>query len=283
MADDPITDFSFEEEEVIEFNPLAEFDFADDIDEDDEVLPSTLDEGPYGMPNPDVVTAYQHNLVSFANGETAEERIDALFTQMPTMQRILYQILGMVTEPLSTEQLDTQVEKLKEHHHSIYSPLTLIGLLERAGAIAKTDASGASLEEVEQEPILVELDGVEYWTVAPAPEVFWTVSPEGNAKLVSYKPLELIAACYEAEPEYAPIFTTVLELTAHPGGSSLRDIGNIVDDEPVLQSPRRYAMYFIDKLEHAGAVTWQGSWTITDAGREFLTALESADQAQSQE
>lgn len=57
------------------------------------------------------------------------------------------------------------------------------------------------------------------------------------------------------------------------GGESLKALGDVIDDEPVLQSPKRYAMYFIDKLEHAGAVEWRGSWTITDAGREYLASL----------
>ena len=54
---------------------------------------------------------------------------------------------------------------------------------------------------------------------------------------------------------------------------SLREIGDVVDDEPVLQSPKRYAMYFIDKLEHAGAVEWTGQWSATEYGRAYLDSL----------
>ena len=64
--------------------------------------------------------------------------------------------------------------------------------------------------------------------------------------------MEMIAALYETEPQYGAIFTTCLELCARDGGASLREIGDVVDDEPVLQNPKRYAMYFIDKLEHGG-------------------------------
>ena len=47
---------------------------------------------------------------------------------------------------------------------------------------------------------------------------------------------------------------------------------DVVDDEPALQNPKRYAMYFIDKLEHAGAVEWTGQWSATEHGRAYLHA-----------
>ena len=102
----------------------------------------------------------------------------------------------------------------------------------------------------------MEVESVEYWRVAPAPEVFWSLTEAGAAKLDSYRPMEMIAALYETEPQYGAIFTTCLELCARDGGASLREIGDVVDDEPVLQNPKRYAMYFIDKLEHAAP--WNG-------------------------
>lgn len=47
---------------------------------------------------------------------------------------------------------------MKRHHHSVYEPLTLCNLLERAGAIAQTDENGTPLAEVEQEPLRVEVE-----------------------------------------------------------------------------------------------------------------------------
>ena len=138
--------------------------------------------------------------------------------------------------------------------------------------IEQTDEGGTPLAEVEQEPLRVEVDGVEYWRVAPAPEVFWSLTEAGAAKLDSYRPMEMIAALYETEPQYGAIFTTCLELCARDGGASLREIGDVVDDEPVLQNPKRYAMYFIDKLEHAGAVEWTAQWSATEHGRAYLHA-----------
>lgn len=257
----------FEEDMTIDFNPLEEFAFDDEGRD-------VLAEGPYSMPDPSAVPQFQRELVSFENHDTADERIEALFGQMPTMNRLLFSILARCTEPVASDELADHIQEASRHHHSVYAPLTLCGLLERAGAIVQTDGGGTPLRCLEQEPLRVVLEGVEFWRPAPAPEVFWSLTEEGRAHLDSYRPLELIARCFAEEPRYTDVLATCLRLCAQDGGASLRSIGDVVDDEPVLQNPKRYAMYFIDKLEHAAAVEWKGQWIITDAGRQYLESLE---------
>lgn len=270
MTDRTDTDQLLDGYLAADFDPLQAFAFDDETE--DEEAPSVLAEGPFNMPNPEATPQFQRDLVAFDNGETAEERIDALFAQMPTFHKMLFAILGACDTPVATDELEAAITEMKRHHHSVYEPLTLCNLLERAGAIAQTDEEGTLLTEVEQEPLRVEVDGVEFWRVAPAPEVYWGLTDAGAAKLDTYRPLEMIARLYEAEPQYGDIFTTCLELCARDGGASLREIGDVVDDEPVLQNPKRYAMYFIDKLEHAGAVEWTGQWSATEHGRTYLHA-----------
>lgn len=272
MTEHDQSGFSFAEDTAVDFNPLEAFAF-DDAENDEDALPSVLAEGPFNMPDPEAIPQFQRELVAFDNGETAQMRIEALFAQMPTLHKMLFAILDRCSAPIPTADLETAIEEMKRHHHSVYEPLTLCSLLERAGAIAQTDADGVPLTEAEQEPLRVEIDGVEFWHVAPVPAVYWSLTEEGAAQLDTYRPMEMIARCYEAEPQYADIFTTCLKLCSRDGGTSLRAIGDIVDDEPVLQSPKRYAMYFIDKLEHAGAVEWTGQWSLTAHGREYLTTL----------
>ena len=251
-----------------DFNPLEDFDF---IDEDEELAAETmLDDGPFGMPNPDAAPRIAGSLVSFSNMETPRERTEALFAQMPTLQRLLYRILEMCLDPLASDELEERVNELKKHHHSVYSPLGFCSLLEQAGALQETDEAGTPLKEVVQEPTMVEVEGTRYWTVTPAPPVFWSTTIDGRVQLDLYKPLELIKACYEAEPQYASIFTIILEMCSREGGSTIKQLGDVVDDDPSAQNPRRFAMYFVDKLERAGAVEWKGSWVAAQPGREYL-------------
>ncbi len=255
----------------VDFDPLDDLAFDEDIDDD-----STLSEGPFGMPSPDAAPAFQGKLESFADKDTAEERISALFDQMPTLQKILYGILRLCEAPSRAEDIDAAIEDLKRHHHCVYSPSTFCSLLERAGAIEKVDETGQSLEDFEQEPQMIEVDGTTYWVVAPPPCVFWKLTDAGLAQLEGHKPFEAIQACFDDEPLYADIFKTILELCGQKGGTTVKAIGDAVEDEPAAQEPRRYAMYFIDKLERAGALDWNGAWTTTEEGKRFLSQIDDA-------
>ena len=270
MENEKTTQYAYDDASLNEFDPLEDLDFDEDIDEDS----STLSEGPFGMPNPDAEPSFKGKLESFADKGTVEERIDALFDQMPTLHKVLYGILKQCDKPIKPDELNHAIEKLKQHHHCVYSPSTFCSLLEQAGALEKVDENGRSLEEFEQEPVKVVMDEVAYWTVAPAPQIFWVLTDAGRTRLETYCPLESIQACYDAEPQYAEVFTTTLRLCAQEGGATVRSIGDAIEDEPVLQEPRRYAMYFIDKLEHAGALDWTGSWTATEHGKDYLDQLD---------
>lgn len=254
------------EEATIDFNPLEPFSF----EEEEEEVASVLAEGPFNLPNAEAIPQFQRDLISFSNSDQASERIEALFNQMPTLHHILFAILEACKTPCLSSELETTIEQLKEHHHCVYDPLTFCSLLERAGALQQTDKVGTPLADVVQEPLEIEHDGLLYWKAAPAPEVYWGLTEEGAAHLETYQPLKMIAACFENEPQYAGIFTTCLEMTGAEEGASMRDLGDVIDDEPVVQKPRRFAMYFIDKLEHAGAVEWKGQWRLTEAGRTYL-------------
>lgn len=262
-------DYSFAEDDSLNFNPLEDFAFDEDEDMDEDgIVPGMLDEGPYGLPN--VQNTRKFALTAFDNAESATERIDALFNQMPTLDRMLVKILGLGLEPIPSNEMNSRVAALQKNHHAIYSPLTMCNLLERAGALIQCDENGTSLEDFEQEPLRVTEDGIDYWRVAPAPAVYWTVTPEGRERYNAYNPAQMIADVFEAEPEYRKFFLTTLNVCAQPGGANMKVVDDLISDAPELQKPRRYAMYFIDKLEKAGALEWGDTWQITEAGRAYL-------------
>ncbi|WP_350454700.1 hypothetical protein [Slackia heliotrinireducens] len=259
-----------DDNDAFDFNPLEDFAF-DDIDDDDDIVSGILDDGPYSIPNADNKPKFKS--VSFDNAETPEERIETLFNQMPTQDDLLLGILDASQTPIFTDDLEQKVEELKQHHHSVYSPMSYCRLLERAGAIEQTNNEGLPLKEVEVEPDKVVVEGVEYWKVAAAPDVYWTATPAGLAHFQAYQPMELLRQMVQDEPQYEEIFRMVLSATAADGGESVKNIDDLVSDDPILQSPRRYAMYFIDKLERAGGIQWRGSWVATQAGKDFLAEL----------
>ena len=62
----------------------------------------------------------------------------------------------------------------------------------------------------------------------------------------------------------------MLKQTALEGGATVGQLDPYILADEAAKSPKRYATYFMDKLERAGAVDWQGSWVITAAGRDYL-------------
>ena len=85
----------------------------------------------------------------------------------------------------------------------------------------------------------------------------------------------------DSEPQYRTIFTTVLEYAARPEGTSEKELGNLLNNEPVLQKPRMYAQRFIGKLNEHEALVWQDKrWRITDLGREALTRLTAEEDSE---
>ena len=151
MTDRTETDEILDGYLTADFDPLQAFVFDDDTDADDEA-PSVLAEGPFNMPNPEAAPQFQRDLVAFDNGETAEERIDALFAQMPTFHKMLFTIMGTCASPLPTADLEEVIAEMKRHHHSVYEPLTLCNLLERAGA-KRVELESPRYQKLEQRQI----------------------------------------------------------------------------------------------------------------------------------
>lgn len=255
------------------FNPLQGFDplqdFAFDDDPDGPTEPGTLDDGPYGLP----VGANAPKLSSdaFDKSDDASERIATLFERMVPHARVLMAVLGLAQEPVSPDAVNTEITELQKHHHSVYAPSTFCDLLDRAGAICQTNDKGVPLKDIEREPNVVTVDGEDFWMVAPPPEVFWTITNEGRAYFDAYQPLEQIRNLLTDEPHYAHLYRHVLHQASADGGATVGQLDSFVLADEASQNPKRYATYFVDKLERAGAVDWQGTWVITAAGRDYLT------------
>lgn len=257
------------------FDPLQDFAFADEPE--DGTDPGTLDDGPYGLP----VGANAPKLSSdaFDKAESAEERIATLFERMVPHTRVLMAIMALAQEPVAPQEVTDQITQLQQHHHSVYAPSTFCDLLDRAGAICQTNEEGVPLKDIEREPDVVTVDGEDYWMVAPPPEVFWTLTDEGRAYYDAYRPLEQIRALFADEPHYGHLYRHVLEQTALEGGATVGQLDPYILADEAAKSPKRYATYFMDKLERAGAVDWQGSWVITAAGRDYLAeAVEGSEE-----
>lgn len=214
---------------------------------------------------------------------SAEERIDALFRGMPGQaDRLLFAIESARSETESQELVNL-IEEAYPARTSVFSVARILSLLERAGALSlredmpACDEAGNSFEESCAEAGKADSDfgfdlGEEprYLPVEEAPLQYYTATPEGIKALEYRSAVESVLPTLTEEPEYLRIYKQVLEMVSAEGGVGMKELDCAVNGDPLLQNPRRFCGYFLDRLERAGAVRFTDSWRITELGLAVL-------------
>lgn len=250
-------DFSLEEEIDIPNEPLLEVDL-----DDDEII--------YPFGGIDSISA--PNPVK-SDERPPHERIESLFASLKHRKRILLDTIAYVREQKPVTEVNELIDELQKNNASVYSGPDICALLEKAGAIKRVNESGEDLPPDDLEPEIVEIDGVEVYKPVSAPPVFWVATADGVAAYEGYDPIGGLNALLEDEADYASIFRRVLELASSTPGAETTLYTDAIDDDPLVQEPRRYASFFLDKLEGVDAIEWRGGWYLTDVGRDALAAL----------
>ena len=263
MAEDETFEFDTELEE--EYDPLADF---DDADEEEEGDPSDGQGGPVkAAPRPS----------QFARPDDdrpASERIQEVYDRLKPRKRVLNGILRFLDEPKRADVLQAKVDELQEYDYSVYDGYSYSKLLYRAGAIDKVDEDGDPFpEDYEQEPDIIEIEGVRYYKPTDGVMVFWITTQAGWDFLAKDDPEQRMKELLNDQAIYAPIYRLVLEACASPAGASAQFLADLVDGNPLLEKPRRWSSFFTKRLEDCESIIWAGAWKITDVGRKALGIL----------
>lgn len=252
-----------------EYNPLAGEDEAgvqeamSSLDAERQAAPAEEDVLPY-LGNPDE----NHVPEVVVDDRPAEVRVAELFDRMKPRRKILLGVLAFCGEPVTVDELNAHVAELQASQRSVFDGPALTALLERAGAIAKVEGTE------EQEPQTVVVDGVEYLEPAAKVEVRYQVTPAGAAVLEADNPVGRLDAALEKEAIYKPIYLRILKACGEEGGKSAKELGALVDSDPLLQSPRLWAAHFFNILGECDALVWDGTWKTTDLGWDAVETLE---------
>lgn len=95
----------------------------------------------------------------------------------------------------------------------------------------------------------------------------------GRALLDAYAPEATLGALIQGKPQYRDVFATVLDACSADAGATRAQLEGIINTfpqlkpDPATQRTRVYPQYFIDALETAGGIAWNGSWHTTDTGK----------------
>lgn len=204
----------------------------------------------------------------------ASERIEALFENMLPYKRSFLEFLDFCKEPRGEVDVQVFIDGLRAKRKSVYTGEMICEMLERAGALEKLTETGLPYQDVEPQLEEVEEDGVVKLRPVPAPPAQWRTTFAGLEALEKDDPTGVLREIIAEHERFTSVFREILELCAQEGGVSINDLKAQVNQNPVLEYPRKSAQYFMDYLDRNGAIAWSGSaWVITSVGEQILSDL----------
>lgn len=263
MANDLSNEFDFETyDQDFGYDPLADVPGDDEDDAAGEFTGTPI--GRLSDPHPVPVPAREAEA-------PASERIADLFERFNPRRRVLAGLMRFVDVPRTAAEVDEKVVELQRHDFSVYDGANYAALLEEAGAIVKTDENGVSFKESpERPPQVVEIDGVEFLKPGPWREVYWLATDDARAYLAQDDPMARFKELLDRDVKYLDIYLRILDAADAEGGATTASLNALVDNDPLVQSPRFYTAHFTELLERCEAIRWEGTWVVTDVGRALL-------------
>lgn len=114
---------------------------------------------------------------------------------------------------------------------------------------------------------LVEAGGIEQMAVEGS-EPKWQTTLAGRNVVRIENPANRLDQLLTKDPVYRDVFAQVLQSCLVPRTRS--EIESMLSRNALLESPKIYPSYFIETLEQAGGLAWDGNWRTTQAGREIV-------------
>ncbi len=149
-------------------------------------------------------------------------------------------------------------------------PAVVIDMLVRAGAVSESlsvdgEAYEGSLEDIQlDESIPLESDVSDVVVITEA----------GRELASSIDPATTLRALFAQRPHYETVFKGVLAACLAEEGATREALEQAVEAGGAVISPeggRVYPQFFMDALESAGGIVWDGAWHATEAGRQVIS------------
>lgn len=198
-----------------------------------------------------------------------------LISTNPQLKKPALAIMGMLQEgtPRRRDELEREAAQDLWQPAFRHDPAAIVGILVRNGALSEQayvngEPYAGTLEDAQGDENLP--DDAEAWTCV-------TLTPQGAALRDQHAPDATVRALFDERPCYANVFQAALWACSAEGGCTRVDLEAQIsalsptkDGEP--GGAKVYPQYFIDALESAGAIAWEGgSWRATTPG---LAAME---------
>lgn len=189
----------------------------------------------------------------------------------PQLKKPVARMLSLAEELAPCDRRNLEKRAVETWDESFaQAPGVVADMLVRAGAFTEQtfvagEAYDGTLEDIQlDESIPLDADV----------EVRLALTDEGRALSREIDPAHMVAALLSEKPHYAHIFSRVIGVCAQGEGASRAALEAAIEEAGTVRSPkgeRVYPQFFIDALESAGAIEWDGAWRATDAGAASLS------------
>ena len=209
--------------------------------------------------------------------ESIARVVECLFNH-PRHRELLYKALVHCQTARTEHAAEEFLARQPAAAQALQTPYTLLRNLAAAGGVTVIahDAQGLALDETRCEQLRAEgLDDDALADLVAERRVLTT--PAGCAACELLAPEHRTLAAIYKVPERRATFVRLLDFCRTP--RKLADINQLLADDPALAPSQRtagqklHACYFIDRLEEAGGLVWDGSWVTTDAGKRALASV----------
>lgn len=248
-----------------EFDPLMADDLEidqEDMDDDnplDTVDYPTMRNMPQSMQREAVYTPKRQGGV--------ESAVLELLDHNPGRRPVLLSIMGLCRGGCAASRVAEHVEAAQASNRSVYAPMTLCRMLERAGALELSmPEPSTAAEDVEA--------GVEFLQITETIDPVWLSTEEALAVAQSFREGALFDdIVLNRDAQYLEVYRAIMGAVAQAPRSK-QWIEELTDTFEIVKHPRRFGGHFIDMLEKTDALAWNGeAWQLTELGKRMLARM----------
>lgn len=190
-----------------------------------------------------------------------------LIAHNPLLKKPVLEVLALADEVADRTALEAVAREGWQPSYP-QSPAAVIDMLVRAGALAEQSF-------VNGEPYAGTLADMQLDESVPddaVVEVRIGATETGRALAAAYDPARTLRELFADRPAYENIFRAVLAACATDAGADRATVEAVIEAQPTPAAKKVYPQYFIDALESAGGIVWNGAWRLTETGRALIAA-----------